>query len=126
MKNLQLPLKRNWFEMTASGEKREDYREINAYWIKRFVQATEENIRISDVLDWAIESEAGDVPPFFCFKMFKNNIMTLGYPVKMDTKRILTLEHKGISINTGRPEWGAIPDKLYFVIKHGDILVNQK
>ena len=31
MKNLQLSLKRNWFEMTKSGVKTEDYREITPY-----------------------------------------------------------------------------------------------
>jgi len=48
--------------------------------------------------------------------------MTLGYPKSNDTERILKLEHKGIEIRTGNPDWGAEPDKLYFVIKHGKIL----
>jgi len=32
---LRLSLKSKWFEMTKSGIKKEDYREINSYWIKR-------------------------------------------------------------------------------------------
>ena len=32
---LHLTLKRKWFDMIASGEKREEYREIKPYWIKR-------------------------------------------------------------------------------------------
>ena len=35
MKNLQLSLKKNWFEMTKSGLKTEDYREITPYWYGR-------------------------------------------------------------------------------------------
>jgi hypothetical protein len=35
--NLQLPLKKQWFEMTKSGIKTEDYREITPYWVKRLV-----------------------------------------------------------------------------------------
>ena len=52
-------------------------------------------------------------------KKFDYNIMTLGYPKSTDSERILKLEHKGIEIRTGNPEWGAEPNKLYFVITHG-------
>ena len=45
--------------------------------------------------------------------------MTLGYPKTGDNERILKLEHKGIEIRTGNPDWGAEPNKIYFVIKHG-------
>jgi len=33
--NLQLSLKKEWFEMTKAGIKTEDYRDINEYWMKR-------------------------------------------------------------------------------------------
>jgi len=45
--------------------------------------------------------------------------MTLGYPKSGDTERILKYEHAGIEIRIGNTDWGAEPDKLYFVIKHG-------
>jgi len=35
--NLQLPLKKQWFEMTKAGIKTEDYREITPYWCNRFL-----------------------------------------------------------------------------------------
>ena len=102
-KNLQLSLKIEWFKMTKAGIKTEDYREITPYWEKRLVCAR----------------EYGGRPSFY---LFKTNTMTLGYPSKTDTDRILKLEHKGIEIRTGNPEWGAEPNKLYFVIKHGKII----
>jgi len=37
MRNLQMSLKTEWFEMTKAGIKNEDYREITPYWAKRFV-----------------------------------------------------------------------------------------
>lgn len=58
------------------------------------------------------------------FKNFTQNTMTLGYPKSGDTERILKLEHAGIEIRTGNPEWGAESGKLYFVIKHGKIINN--
>ena len=56
------------------------------------------------------------------FKKFDSNIMTLGYPKSTDSDRFLKIEHKGIEIRTGNPEWGAEPNKLYFVILHGSFL----
>ena len=53
------------------------------------------------------------------FKRFTHNVMTLGYPKSTDSEKIKIFEHAGIEIRAGKPEWGAEPDKLYFVIKHG-------
>ena len=130
MKSLQLSLKRKWFELTKAGIKTEDYREINEYWTKRFIWLSQEmeygNICefIEDLSNTSRHHK--DIEEcmnyFDCdFKQFDSNIMTLGYPKSTDSERILKLEHKGIEIRTGNPEWGAEPDKLYFVIKHGAI-----
>jgi len=35
MRILHLTLKKKWFDMIASGEKREEYRELKPYWHKR-------------------------------------------------------------------------------------------
>lgn len=35
MKTLTLSLKKKWYDMIASGEKKEEYREITEYWNKR-------------------------------------------------------------------------------------------
>jgi hypothetical protein len=102
--------------MTKAGIKTEDYREINQYWIKRLLRFG--------------EYEPACVVTFFKYKAeikhyarkIDCNIMTLGYPKTNDTERILKLEHKGIEIRTGNPEWGAEPNKLYFVIMHGAVI----
>ena len=36
-KILHLTLKKKWFDMILSGEKKEEYREIKPYWDKRFI-----------------------------------------------------------------------------------------
>lgn len=90
--------------MTKAGIKTEDYREINEYWITRLQRVN------------------GMALPDNQCKIFDVNTVTLGYPKSTDTDRILRLEHKGIEIREGNPEWGAEPGKLYFVILHGDIL----
>ncbi|WP_061085215.1 hypothetical protein [Chryseobacterium indologenes] len=125
--NLQLSLKKQWFEMTKAGIKTEDYREITPYWIKRLtdndIDLTIEEIEsgLCALRDGYSEDHVWEVYGF-CLKIFDINTMTLGYPSKDDQERILKLEHKGIEIRKGNPEWGAEPGKLYFVIKHGKML----
>lgn len=36
MKVLHLTVKKKWFDMIVSGEKKEEYREIKPYWLNRF------------------------------------------------------------------------------------------
>lgn len=137
--NLQLSLKKEWFELTKSGIKTEDYREITPYWVKRLIFYSSSsglcltnddwdevcydiNSACQESLDYTEEIEYHLDNWYLKFKPFTQNIMTLGYPKSTDTSRILKLEHKGIEIRTGNPEWGAEPNKLYFVIKHGAIL----
>lgn len=35
---LTLPIKRKWFDMIVSGEKKEEYREIKPYWTSRILR----------------------------------------------------------------------------------------
>ena len=127
--NLQLSLKKNWFEMTKKGVKTEDYREIGIYWFKRLIEgykniAFQKNKVYGFINDDEVLNYVTTHPTCcrFMFKYFETNTMTLGYPKKGDTERILKLEHKGIEIRTGNPDWGAEQGKLYFVIKHGKII----
>ncbi len=97
MKVLHLTLKKKWFDMILSGEKKEEYREIKTYWIRRF-QAW------GNVFD-----ECRD----FNEIEFKN-----GYGKNAPT---ILLESKGIKIGIGKREWGANGDECY-VISLGKIL----
>jgi len=128
MKNLQLSLKKSWFEITKLGIKTEDYREITPYWCNRLLRTIggcyrkriwwHQNFFENRSIEKTIVSLKGNSS----FVSFKQNIMTDGYPKSTDLDRILKLENKGIEIRTGNPEWGAEAEKLYFVIKHGAII----
>lgn len=121
--NLQLSLKKNWYDLTKSGIKTEDYREITTYWIKRLVMFSKDDMTAEGFHNYIFRhKEQQYYSDNFQFKSFSQNTMTLGYPKSGDTERILKLEHKGIEIRTGNPDWGAEPNKLYFVIKHGEII----
>ena len=126
MKTLQLSLKKKWFDMTKPGIKPEDYRAITPYWVKRLTQCTsnfehaaEELLKgkayIEDYYKYC------NIKDDYCFpKHFDINIMTLGYPSKNDTERIVSFKHDGIEVREGNPEWGAVPGVNYFVVKHGE------
>lgn len=125
--NLQLSLKRKWFELTKAGIKTEDYREITPYWFKRLVFDYKKFCKYVNVDPNKIEDIEMICRDKFwsrtiAYKLFDTNTLTLGYPSSADTERIIKFKHAGIEIRTGNPEWGAEPDKLYFVIKHGEII----
>lgn len=125
--NLQLSLKKEWFEMTKEGIKTEDYREITPYWQRRLYHCANDENKEAQCVIFQLDKEhihncKDCIVGLSYFKKFITNTITLGYPKSGDTERILKLEHKGIEIRTGNPEWGAEPDKLYFVILHGTIL----
>lgn len=105
--------------MTKEGIKTEDYRELTGYWYS--ILCTYQG-RKNKREFWKYFAKNNMDHTKVSFVNFDYNIMTLGYPKSGDKERILKLEHKGIEIRTGREEWGAEPNKLYFVIKHGEII----
>ena len=128
MKELRLSLKTKWFEMTKAGIKTEDYRELNLYWFNRLVFKKEMVIKYLQLevcdkeyfelqLQHICKTEV--YRKMIGLKPFETNTMTLGYPKATDTSRIKKYEHLGIEIGYGKEEWGAEPNKLYFIIKHG-------
>lgn len=102
MKTLTLPLKKKWFNMIKSGEKLEEYREVNRYWISRLVAA--------------MVPFTGTV---LSFTNFDTLVFTLGYPKSDDTERRLVFKKPNIRIGQGKPEWGAAVGVNYFVITWG-------
>jgi hypothetical protein len=129
-KELRLSLKKQWFDLTKAGVKTEDYREINEYWVSRLFNYKDSRFTAEEVVNYIIQYRYyGFSKPSYIriilglsFRVFDHNFMTLGYPKAGNTARILKLEHKGIEIRIGKPEWGAEPNKLYFVIMHGKII----
>lgn len=88
---LTLPIKKKWFDMICSGEKREEYRKITDYYGTRF-----RNV-------WGYAAYWGEPHEI----RFRN-----GYS-KNSPSVIATCT---LSKKVGRPEWGAEPGKRYFVL----------
>lgn len=105
MKTLTLSLKKQWFNLIKSGEKKEEYREIKPYWKKRL-----RNIVLKTNLSTVYEG----------FQRYDRLVFTLGYPKADDTERRLTFKNPRIRIGTGRSEWGAKEGENYFCITWDD------
>ena len=118
-KTLHLVLKRKWWDMIASGEKREEYRDANHYWSIRLLDNQykwySQNIDYpDDFIDWLCFGLAhNDI----AFRDFENVRFHLGY-----TNTTMTYTVKDMLVGRGCKEWGAEPDKEYFVIKLGEMI----
>lgn len=115
MKILHLTLKKKWFDMIYSGEKKEEYREIKSYWIKRL---------IDEMFSWDCATKK-DIEQHYeaCrngfFKKFDRVIFKNGYSRNAPS---VTVELKGIAIGLGMKSWGAEPDTEYFILQLGEII----
>lgn len=89
---LTLPIKKKWFDMIKSGEKKEEYREINVYYQSRFDKYT-------PIGDWSPEEF-----PIILRNGYSKNSPSLKCEVT-------------VQVGNGKPEWGAESNKMYYVLK---------
>lgn len=115
MNTLKLTLRKKWFEMILSGEKKEEYREIKSFW----------NVRL---LNWPFSKTSNSLKdiqihieccPRKVFKPFEFVEFKNGYSKYAPT---MLVEIKNIKIDTGQIEWGAAIGEQYFVIELGNII----
>lgn len=101
-----LPIKRKWFDMIFSGEKKEEYREIKPYYETRFMNLFGMVIKDGKLLQIpAPFLENPHIP-------VRTIIFRNGY-----SKNSPTLEAEcTLSIGKGKPEWGAKPGKEYYIL----------
>lgn len=95
-KTLHLTLKKKWFDMILSGEKKEEYREIKDYWDNRLKDEFHTSFKHFDTIT------------------FKN-----GYAKNAPE---LTIKLLHISVDYGLKEWGADRGVKYFVLLLGEII----
>lgn len=101
-KVLHLTLKRKWFEMIASGEKKEEYREQKPYWRTR-LENPHPAIFVWDFKD-------------FDYIVFRNGYST--------DSPILIVEHIGTDYGESRPEWADGKEEDCYVICLGKVIYN--
>lgn len=97
---LILPIKKKWFDMILSGEKKEEYRKIDGYYMVRFSNIGLLNMELNS-LNYVPTENVRKV-------MFRN-----GYSYNSPS----FVADVSLTIGTGKPEWGAEPNKKYYVLK---------
>ncbi len=136
MKVLDLPLKGKWYDMIASGEKREEYREIKPYWIKRIMKCVVwcskgllqaecklgyycyDNLVTGKRLCYSQQNGGaccGNIADFTAISGGYTHVrFRRGY-----TNTTMLFKCEGITIGKGNPDWGA-PKEEVFIIKLGE------
>ena len=88
---LILTIKKKWFDMIKSGEKKEEYREINRYYDSRFDKH------------------------FYVDRLLKPNYIIFRNGYRKDSPKIKCL--CDLSQGFGKEKWGAEPGKSYYIIE---------
>lgn len=104
MKTLHLVLKSKWYDMIDRGEKKEEYREVKQYWMKRLIEDVGED-------------EEGDTSCHVIYVDYDCVCFHRGY-----TSTTMTFTVEDIDVGKGKPEWGAPADRDVFIIKLGERL----
>ena len=94
---LVLLIKKKWFDMILSGEKKEEYRELKPYYQTRFGHLWQGSLIGFDA---------------------KRKIMFRNGYSKKSPSFVATVT---LDIGKGRPEWGAEDGKNYYILKILDV-----
>ena len=114
---LTLPIRKKWFDMILSGEKKEEYREIKEYYETRFqnlfgaVTIYSSSIFPDKNKYVLLKDEA--VPEKIRKDGAQEVIFRNGY--SKNSKAIKA--RCRLRIGKGRTEWGASPDKQYYILE---------
>ena len=123
MKTLHLNLKKKWFDMILSGEKKEEYREIKPSIVSLLFDWR----NVANTREFIVDTLLHNNEDVLCWSCLKNyDTITFSNGMKsIDEVPRFEIEFEEIEIKTGRTEWGAEKFKLYFVLKLGKILNKQ-
>lgn len=126
---LDLVLKYEWYDMIASGEKREEYRDVGT-WAHRLLWWMRQGTTYTRFRKKELEKYLSFFPEYDSVEFIKNELRFQIFDFRpYDTVRFhrgytsTTMEFKieDITIGRGKPEWGA-PDYETFIIKLGERL----
>jgi len=130
MSILHLTQEKKWFDMTAEGIKKEEYREIKPYWVKRllFVDHPEEfpkegKITVENIVfDLKRHSHQEVLLAYHStFRQFDWVISKNGYSKNAP---VIRWAHKGIRVGTPNPDWcpPEFHGQTFFILEIGQVI----
>lgn len=114
---LILPIKKKWFDMILSGEKKEEYRDIKEYYETRF-QNLFGALTVHSVSAFSDNEEYTLLQGEFVIKQIRKDsiqevVFRNGY-----SKNSKSIKARcRLRIGKGKTEWGAEPDKQYYILE---------
>ena len=120
MKVLDLSLKHCWYDMIASGEKKEEYRDLRPYYANRLLYGCSLGVKEY----WEPVFANAQTKEWFKPEMLLRDYGSRFYDAVrfhrgQGSPVTMLVECLGISVGKGKPEWGAPEDKEVFIIKLG-------
>lgn len=109
-KILHLTLKKKWFDMILSGEKKEEYREFKGYWINRLGYFYQSSSGCLDGGYW--NEEMKNLPDLICF--------TNGYGAHRPS--FIIRVNDWYLKESKHPEWGGDTENKQFIFSLGEIV----
>lgn len=119
---LDLSLTYHWYDMIASGEKKEEYREIKDFYFKRLNMEYRLNLELG-CYEGCDEFIYNPIQCIGCKKFVSYPYEAVRFHRGQGGKNTMLVEFKGVHIGYGEhPEWGAPHDKPVFIIELGKVL----
>lgn len=113
---MTLPIKKKWFDMILSGEKKEEYREIKPYYETRFQNVfgaiTVEPSSFFPETEYEI-LQGEDVPE----EIRKDSVQEIRFRNGYSRNSSSFIAKCTLAIGKGKPEWGAEQGKDYYILK---------
>ena len=123
MKILDLSLTYHWYDMIASGKKKEEYRTIKTFYAKRLIELDKSKGCSRNCSDyWCVNYYQVFKHCTDCHYMNWKHYDAVRFHRGQGGKTKMLVECNGIHIGHGKPEWGAVPGETYFVIELGKII----
>ena len=111
-----LPIKKMWFDMILSGEKKEEYREIKPYYESRLPK------------NFGYFLSNGELQPAYIFDGVSQSSIESNHEIDVMFRNGYSknspsfIAKCSLSIGVGKEEWGAEKDKRYFILTVREII----
>lgn len=125
MKILDLSLTYKWFDMIACGYKKQEYREIKPFYLRRLCYyCFKENLCQNNIMCECLTAKLCSDNVLFsnCWNVCFKDYDIVRFHRGQGGKLTMLCECKQIRIGFGKIEWGAPEDKEVFIIELGKIL----
>ena len=123
---LTLPIKKKWFDMILSGEKKEEYRDIKDYYTIRFFNALGVMYFKDNEKQWTHYKSSVFRTYLQFTNVYRNNFFFVMFRNGYSTASPSFIAQVSLDIGEGKKEWGAEAGKKYYRLHIHKILTTEE